>query len=288
MRAARRVSSVTVFPETLWKPTSRWPDPKEKPIMTTYPRTDIDEELLAADLASGFYTQEQLARRHGVSVSLIGKIARGQRHAGVAQQVERIRWAVAGRAERRLAGLVEPAIDVLAAALRGEATPTALRAAQEILNRALGKAGAKKPPPEKPPRTVKEELDLLKLSLPLQRMIVAEMGGPTDDASWTVQPPNNKPGLYTGAKWGLDAAKQAPPPAVVAAEPPEPPPEPKPKPAARPRRKAKGRRTDPPAAAAPAPAAVADVHPVPPRRSNAKFIIAVRERHRRIRERGLV
>ena len=271
--------------------------------MTTNPRTDIDEELLAADLASGFYTQKQLARRHGVSVSLIGKIARGQRHAGVAQQVERIRWAVAGRAERRLAGLVEPAIDVLAAALRGEATPTALRAAQEVLNRALGKAGAKKPPPEKPPRTVKEELDLLKLSLPLQRMIVAEMGGPTDDASWTVQPPNNKPGLYTGAKWGLDAAKQAPPPAVVADEPaeaaepaqaPKPakpaerPHEPKPKPAARPRRKAKGRRTDPPAAAAAAAEPVADVHPVPPRRSNAKFIIAVRERHRRIRERGLV
>ncbi|HUU58738.1 MAG TPA: hypothetical protein VMZ50_04280, partial [Phycisphaerae bacterium] len=97
--------------------------------MTMNLRSEIDEELLAADLASGFYTQKDLAERHGVSVSLVGKIARGQRRPGIAQQVERIRYAVVARADRRLAGLVEPALDVLAAALRGEATPTALRAA---------------------------------------------------------------------------------------------------------------------------------------------------------------
>jgi len=307
--------------------------------MTMNLRSEIDEELLAADLASGFYTQKKLAERHGVSVSLVGKIARGQRRPGIAQQVERIRYAVVARADRRLAGLVEPALDVLAAALRGEATPTALRAAQEVLNRALGKAGAKRPP-----QTVKQELNPLKLSMRLQRMIAAELGGPTDDASWTVPPPITTSGPAVGALWGPDASKQSPPIAQWSPDPgrdayenrPEPgrdapgthgqdaratgpadtPGERKPervskpkpagpagpRPARRPKRKAEPKRVDSPAAAPAAEDAAgtvgveqrvatappAGVHPVRPPRSNAKFIIAVRARHRRLRDRGLV
>jgi transcriptional regulator with XRE-family HTH domain len=102
-------------------------------------RTALDEESFAADSASGLYTQKELAERHGVSESLVGKIARGQRRPEVREMVAAARDQACQRIQDRLTKLMDRAVGVLERAMSGKGSHLAIRAASEVLNRTIGR-----------------------------------------------------------------------------------------------------------------------------------------------------
>jgi transcriptional regulator with XRE-family HTH domain len=102
-------------------------------------RIALDQESFAVDCASGLYTQEELASRHGVSKSLVNKIVSGQRRPEVRDMIDSARQEACQWAEERLTRLIRGAVGVLEAGLMGEGTHVAIRAACEILNRTIGR-----------------------------------------------------------------------------------------------------------------------------------------------------
>jgi transcriptional regulator with XRE-family HTH domain len=177
-------------------------------------RIALDQESFAADCASGLYTQEALAAKHGVSVSLINQIARGVRRPGLAERAAAVREETFRLAEQQLLGLVEVAIGMLGVAMAGGASPTALRAAQEVLNRTLGKVGSGRGGRgelflPQPPRET--DLDLMEFSPEFQRQIVAEMDEPSDEASCQPVPPDPFPIAEAGCPVTAAASMYRPP-----------------------------------------------------------------------------
>jgi len=143
-------------------------------------RIELDEEAFAADWASGMYTQGNMAARYGVSLSLVKKITSGRRRPALHARIEEVRKAARRRTERGLIGLLDQAVETLKRAMAGEATATALAAAKEVLNRAMGRveASAKAAPPTPPPVHRPVRPTILDLSPELKRQVLIELGGP--------------------------------------------------------------------------------------------------------------
>ncbi|MFW6145727.1 MAG: hypothetical protein ACOC7R_00170 [Planctomycetota bacterium] len=140
-----------------------------------HPVKDYDDDLLIADLAEGQLTYAQIGRRHGLSASQVGKIARGVHRpelqaeilaaaAGVREQAQRLGATLARTAWARLGRLVSAA-DV--------ADEIQRKAAVDILKMADHAA-----PPPAPPGKGQTGPDLTGLSDETRRRILAELGGP--------------------------------------------------------------------------------------------------------------
>ena len=146
-------------------------------------RDDFDERAFAADAAAGAFTQAELAARHGISPSHVGKIMCGTRRPHVREMVAQAREAHLGRARRRLAGLVGEAVGALEAAMGGGSGAAAVAAAREVLRRTLGEV----PPAARQPQESREDMSspgleraLRDLSPETKRLVLHELGGPTE------------------------------------------------------------------------------------------------------------
>ena len=153
-------------------------------------RTEMDEDAFVEDLASGLYTQKQLAESYGMSLSLVKKIASGQRRPDLQKQIAAARQALCRQTQRQLVGLLEAAVGVLRTAMAGPATP-ALAAAREVFNRVLGKpdpAGAvrARAAAGAPQRKwySPDSPSLLDLSPETKRLVLKELNGPCEDDHW--------------------------------------------------------------------------------------------------------
>lgn len=100
-------------------------------------RRRLNQEKLVRDYLSGMFSYQELAKRHGVSPGQVGRLIRGERRPRIAEMIEQAVDSQRWQARRRIARLVEQAIEALAKALAGDAKPTTLSAAREVLNRVL-------------------------------------------------------------------------------------------------------------------------------------------------------
>jgi transcriptional regulator with XRE-family HTH domain len=105
-------------------------------------KVSLDEAEFAADCALGMYTQEELAARHGVSKSTVGKMISGQRRPEVRKLIAVAREHAAARAKQRVADLLVRAVDVVGELMNSDRPNVALAAAREMLNRGLGRPAA--------------------------------------------------------------------------------------------------------------------------------------------------
>jgi hypothetical protein len=150
-------------------------------------RKAMNEDAFVEDFASGLYTQRQLAKKHGISLPLVQKIATGRRRPDLRERIDEARGALCRQSQQQLVGLLDAAVGVLRKAMAGPATP-ALAAAREVFNRVLGKpeaagavearAAADAPhdkwySPDSP--------DLVDLSPETKRLVLKELGGPSPD-----------------------------------------------------------------------------------------------------------
>jgi len=150
----------------------------------------MDEDAFVEDFASGLYTQKQLAESYGISLSLVKKIALGQRRPDLQDRIAAARQALCRQAQQQLVGLLDVAMGALRTAMGGPAAP-ALAAAREVFNRVLGKpdpaaavrarAAAEAPqrkwyPPDSP--------SLVDLSPETKRLVLKELNGSGPDDDW--------------------------------------------------------------------------------------------------------
>jgi len=98
----------------------------------------IDDEAMATDFVPGTRTYAYLAMKYGLTLPAVAEIVSKWRPPGLPWTIEEARATALGRAELRLTGLLETAVEVLAAGASGGATPLAMKAAQQILDRVLG------------------------------------------------------------------------------------------------------------------------------------------------------
>ena len=102
-------------------------------------KVSLDEAAFAADCALGMYTHEELAAKHGVSASTVGKMVRGQRRPEIGKMIALAREHAAERAKQRVAELLVRAVDVVGGLMNSDRPTVALAAAREMLNRGLGR-----------------------------------------------------------------------------------------------------------------------------------------------------
>lgn len=126
----------------------------------------LDDRRFVDDYLSGQFTYSQLAERHGLSLSMVGKVIRGERRPRVAELIAAMADAASRQAKARLTGLLNKAINVLTAAMDRPGTPASLAAARLIITRGLADPGRDRPargrgswreywsppPPPQPPR----------------------------------------------------------------------------------------------------------------------------------------
>ena len=152
-------------------------------------RVPLDEDTFVLEHVSGRYTNRALARRHGLSVSLVEKILRGERRAHLKVKIDAAVRVARRRAYRRLAGLVDQAVETLAKLMdgkfRGPAGP-ALAAAREVLRSILGDERARAEAFAGDaaaicPTCRGMEQTLCELSPGTKRLVLAELGGPPLD-----------------------------------------------------------------------------------------------------------
>jgi hypothetical protein len=98
----------------------------------------IDDKAMATDFVPGTRTYAYLAMKYGLTLATVGEIVSTWRPPALPWTLEEARETALGRAELRLMGLLETAVEVLAAGVGGGATPPAMAAAKQILDRVLG------------------------------------------------------------------------------------------------------------------------------------------------------
>jgi hypothetical protein len=140
------------------------------------PPFKFDHCAFAEDYVCGRFTLARLAARHDMSRPLAAKVIRGERHPEVLDLIHEAIDARRRQTGRRLARLLERAVCTIARAMGGKASATALAAARIVLNRSLPEE-----PPLPPPRQV-EPPGLWELSPELQKRVMEELGGPTEEA----------------------------------------------------------------------------------------------------------
>jgi hypothetical protein len=101
----------------------------------------IDDEAMATDFVPGARTYAYLAMKYGLTLAAVGEIVSTWRPPALPWTLEEARETALGRAELRLMGLLETAVEVLAAGVGGGATRPAMTAAKQILDRVLGPPG---------------------------------------------------------------------------------------------------------------------------------------------------
>jgi hypothetical protein len=98
----------------------------------------IDDEAMATDFVPGARTYAHLAMKYGLTLAAVAEIVSTWRPPALPWTLDEARATALGRAELRLMGLLETAVEVLAAGVAGGATPAAMAAAKQILDRVLG------------------------------------------------------------------------------------------------------------------------------------------------------
>lgn len=143
-------------------------------------RRKLDEDRFVRDYVIGGLTQAQLAAKHRLSSSQVGRLLRGQRRPDLLRRMKEAMAAQNCRTESQLARLQPKAVTTLAKAMQGKASSVALSAAKEVLNRTLGdrqaavrgRTGQTLPAP--PPGLIEQ------LSPETRRRVLAELGGPDE------------------------------------------------------------------------------------------------------------
>ncbi|MGB2820235.1 MAG: hypothetical protein WBF17_04590 [Phycisphaerae bacterium] len=148
-------------------------------------RKSLNEDVFVEDCASGMYTHQQLADKHGISLSLAKQIASGQRRPELQERIAAARKAACRRTEDRLIGLLGSAVEVLVRAMEGPTGAPALSAARAVFDRVLGRCkpqGAAQlegdcEPLEDVWRMPTDEM-LYRLSPETKLQMLKELGGP--------------------------------------------------------------------------------------------------------------
>jgi|GEM_PF-2585452 len=98
--------------------------------------TQLNQSAFVADVVIGCMTQRELADRHGISVSEVGKLIRGERRPLVRQLIDDSRASACLRTQQRLLRLHDRAVAVIDQAVNGNG-PAAVAAAKWILQHSL-------------------------------------------------------------------------------------------------------------------------------------------------------
>jgi hypothetical protein len=143
-------------------------------------RGKFDESRFVRDYVIGGLTQAQLAAKHRLSSSQVGRILRGQRRPDVLRRMKEAMAAQNCRTESQLARLQPKAVATLAKAMQGKASSVALSAAKEVLNRTLDdrQAAARSRAGETPPAPRPGLIE--QLSPETKRRVLAELDGPDE------------------------------------------------------------------------------------------------------------
>ena len=138
---------------------------------------NYDENQLIMDIAEGRLMFSEIAAKHGIDASYVGKIACGRRRPELMAPIEAAAVMIRRQNRRLGSHLTRVAwsrLGKLTAAPKDVADETQRRAAVDIIK--LDAADAPTPKAAKPPAGP----DLTDLSEPTKSKVLTELGGPTD------------------------------------------------------------------------------------------------------------
>jgi len=150
-------------------------------------RISMNEDLFVRDCAIGSLTYTQLASKYGISRESVGRIVRGERRRELAGRIAKVKSQAARYADRELTCLALEAVDVVRSAMAGSGEALALRAARDVLDRVLGRAGSSA---QAARQAAWAENDKYHFRSPLEDLspetklrVLEELGGPTSEGA---------------------------------------------------------------------------------------------------------
>ena len=150
-------------------------EPLEKP-RASFHLKDYDENLLVDLIARNDLRTRQIARRVGLSASMVRRIAAGSNRPDLQPRIEEARQHYARQVRRAVTRELGGLIRVHVRNGKANSNEYGRKCREWVMNKAWEETAPREAKPAQP-----DPLELVDLSPELKRMVLAELGGPQED-----------------------------------------------------------------------------------------------------------